>query len=308
MRKKVSVIGAGNVGASVAQLIAHDGVADVVLFDIAEGIPQGKALDIAEACPLYNSSVSVRGTNRYQDTEGSDILVVTAGIARKPGMSRDDLMKTNADVVKGVVSETAKLSPNAVTIVVTNPMDVMAYVAWKVSGASPHRMFGMGGVLDSARFRTFISFELGVSPKDIEALVMGGHGDQMVPMPRYTTIKGVPMTTMLPPEKITGLIERTRNGGAEIVGFLKTGSAYYAPAAATYQMIRAVLFDEKRVFPCAAYLEGHYGVKGIYVGVPVVLGAKGIEKIVELELNDQERADFDKSVAAVKALMDKIAF
>ena len=307
MRKKVSIIGAGNVGASAAQLVAHEGIADVLLFDIAEGMPQGKALDIAEACPLWNSSVSVKGTNSYQDTAGSDVVVITAGIPRKPGMSRDDLLKTNADVVKGVAAETSRLSPGAVTIVVTNPMDVMAYVAWKTSGHDPRRVFGMGGVLDSARFRTFISLELGVSPSDVEALVMGGHGDQMVPLPRFTTVKGVPLAKILPPEKIASLIERTRNGGAEIVSLLKTGSAYYAPAAATYQMVRAVLFDEKRVLPCAAHLDGQYGVRGVYVGVPAVLGRGGIEKLLELELNGEERADFDRSVSAVKALMEKIA-
>lgn len=306
MRRKVAIIGAGNVGASTAQLIAHDGIADVVLFDIAEGMPQGKALDMAEACPLWNSSVSVKGTNNYRDTAGSDVIVITAGIPRKPGMSRDDLLKTNAGVVKSVVEETSKLSPDAVMIVVTNPMDVMAYVACKVSGCGPHKVFGMGGVLDSARFRTFVALELGVSPADVEALVMGGHGDQMVPMPRYTTVKGVPMTKILPQEKISSLIERTRNGGAEIVSLLKTGSAYYAPAAATYQMVRAVLLDEKRILPCAAYLDGQYGVRDIYVGVPAILGAHGLEKVIELELNEAERADFDRSVSAVKALIDKI--
>jgi len=306
MRKKVSIIGGGNVGASAAQLLAHDGIADVVLFDIAEGMPQGKALDMAEACPLWNSSVSVKGTNSYRDTEKSDVIVITAGIPRKPGMSRDDLLKTNAEVVKSVAAETSKLSPDAVVIVVTNPMDVMAYVACKTSGCNHRKVFGMGGILDSARFRTFISFELGVSPSDVEALVMGGHGDQMVPMPRYTTIKGVPITKILPPEKIAPLIERTRNGGAEIVSLLKTGSAYYAPAAATCQMIRAILFDEKRILPCAVYLEGQYGVRDIYVGVPAVLGARGIEKVIELELNEEERADFDRSVSAVKALLEKI--
>ncbi len=306
MRKKVSIIGAGNVGASAAQLIVHDGIADVVLYDIAEGMPQGKALDMAEACPLWNSPVSVKGTNSYGDTAGSDVIVITAGIPRKPGMSRDDLLKTNAGVVGSVVRETSKLSPDAVMIVVTNPMDAMAYVACKTSACNPHKVFGMGGVLDSSRFRTFISFELGVSPADVEALVMGGHGDQMVPMPRYTTVKGVPITRILPPEKIASLIERTRNGGAEIVSLLKTGSAYYAPAAATYQMVRAVLFDERRIVPCSAYLDGQYGVRHVYVGVPAVLGARGIEKVIELELNEEERADFERSVSAVKDLMEKI--
>ncbi len=307
MRKKVSIIGAGNVGASTAQLIARDGIADVVLYDIVEGVPQGKALDMAEACPLWNSSVSVKGTNSYGDTAGSDVIVVTAGIPRKPGMSRDDLLKTNAGVVGSVVLETSKLSPEAVMIVVTNPMDVMAYVACKTSSCDPHRVFGMGGVLDSSRFRAFISLELGVSPSDVEALVMGGHGDQMVPLPRYTTVKGVPLTKILPAEKIVSLIDRTRNGGAEIVSLLKTGSAYYAPAAATYQMTRAVLFDEQRIVPCSAYLDGQYGVSQVYVGVPAVLGGGGIERVIELELNEEERAEFEKSVSAVRALMEKIA-
>lgn len=307
MRKKISIIGAGNVGASLAQLVAHDGVADVVLYDIADGMPQGKALDLAEACPLWNSSVSVKGTNSYDETEGSDIIVITAGIPRKPGMSRDDLLKTNAEVVKGVAGETSRLSPAAVTIVVTNPMDVMAYVACKVSGCDPGRVLGMGGVLDSARFRTFISFELGVSPADVEALVMGGHGDQMVPLPRYTTVKGVPLSKILSSEKIAALIERTRNGGAEIVSLLKTGSAFYAPAASTYQMVKAILFDERRILPCSVWLDGEYGVRGAYVGVPAVIGKGGLEKVIELELNAEERADFERSVASVKALIEKAA-
>ncbi len=306
MKRKVSIIGGGNVGASTAQLVAREGIADVVLYDIAEGMPQGKALDIAEACPLWNSSVSVKGTNSYRDTEKSDVVVITAGIPRKPGMSRDDLLKTNAEVVKSVARETSKRSPGAVVVVVTNPMDVMAYVACKTFGSSPNKVVGMGGVLDSARFRTFISLELGVSPSDVEALVMGGHGDQMVPMPRYTTVKGVPITEILSPDKITALIERTRNGGAEIVSLLKTGSAYYAPAAAAFQMIRAILFDEKRILPCAAYLDGQYGAGDVYVGVPVVLGSGGIVKVIELELNEEERTTFDKSVAAVKTLIEKI--
>ncbi len=307
MKRKVSIIGGGNVGASTAQLIARDGIADVVLYDIAEGMPQGKALDMAEACPLWNSSVSVKGTNSYRETERSDVVVITAGIPRKPGMSRDDLLKTNADVVRFVAGETSRLSPDAVVIVVTNPMDVMAYVAYKTFGTVSGKVVGMGGVLDSARFRTFISLELDVSPSDVEALVMGGHGDQMVPMPRYTTVKGVPITQILSAERIAALIERTRNGGAEIVSLLKTGSAYYAPAAAAYQMIRAVLLDEKRILPCAAYLKGEYGVSDVYVGVPVILGAGGIAKVIELELNEEERADFDRSTGAVKALMEKVA-
>ncbi|HWR57439.1 MAG TPA: malate dehydrogenase [Thermodesulfovibrionales bacterium] len=306
MRKKVTIIGAGNVGASAAQLVAHGGIADVVLFDIAEGIPQGKALDIAEACPLWNSAVSVKGTNSYDDTSQSDVIVITAGFPRKPGMSRDDLLSANAGVVRGVAKETARHSPDAVMIVVTNPMDVMAQLAWKVSGFPHRRVLGMGGVLDSARFRTFVALEVGVSPADVEALVMGGHGDQMVPMPRFTTVKGVPITKTLSAERITSLIERTRNGGAEIVALLKTGSAYYAPAAATCQMIEAILFDERRILPSAAYLEGKYGVSGLFVGVPAIIGSGGVEEVIELELDEVERASFDKSVSALKALVDKI--
>jgi len=307
MRKKVTILGAGNVGASAAQLIAHDGIADVVLYDIAEGLPQGKALDLAEACPLWNSSVSVKGTNSYEDTAHADIVIVTAGFPRKPGMSRDDLLHANTEVVKQVVGESSRKSPHAIIIVVTNPMDVMAQLAWKVSGFDHRKVIGMGGVLDSTRFRTFVSLELGVSVIDVEALVMGGHGDQMVPMPRFTTVKGVPITKLLPPEKITSLIDRTRNGGAEIVSLLKAGSAYYAPAAATYQMIRTILFDERRILPCAAYLTGQYGVQNTYVGVPAVRGKDGVERVIELELNNEEKKDFDKSLAAVKTLLEKIA-
>lgn len=306
MRKKVSIIGAGNVGASTAQLIAHSGIADVVLFDITEGIPQGKALDIAEACPLWGSSVSVTGTNSYSDTANSDILVITAGFPRKPGMSRDDLLNANAGVIRSVTSGAAVLSPDCIIINVTNPMDVMAQLAWKVSGFDHRKVIGMGGVLDSARFRTFVALELGVSPIDVEALVMGGHGDQMVPMPRFTTVKGVPITNLLSEERIDLLIKRTRSGGAEIVNLLKTGSAFYAPAAAAYEMVKAMLFDEKRLLPCAVYLDGQYGVHGAYVGVPVIIGANGVEKIIALGLNEKEKRDFDTSVSAVRDLLDII--
>ncbi len=294
-------------GASTAQLLAYEGTVNVVLFDIAEGVPQGKALDIAEACPLWRSSSSVKGTNSYDDTAHSDVLIITAGFPRKPGMSRDDLLNANAEVVRGVAAETSKRSPDAVMIVVTNPMDVMAQLAWKVSGFPHRRVVGMGGVLDSSRFRTFISSELGVSPSDVEALVMGGHGDQMVPLPRFTTVKGVPITDILPAEKIHSLIERTRNGGAEIVSLLKTGSAYYAPAAATCEMIKAVLFDEKRVLPCAAYLDGEYGARGLFVGVPVVLGKDGAERVMELDINKEEKTGFARSLSAVKALVEKLS-
>ncbi|MBI5848289.1 MAG: malate dehydrogenase [Nitrospirae bacterium] len=306
MKKKVTVIGAGNVGASLSQMIVQQGGADVVLFDIAEGVPQGKALDLAEACPLWGSSSRITGTNDYAETAGSDVIVVTAGFPRKPGMSRDDLLSANAAVVSGVVGHTATLSPDAVIIIVTNPMDVMTQLSLKVSGFDPRRVIGMGGILDSARFRTFVAWEMGASPQDVEALVLGGHGDLMVPMPRFTTVKGVPVTTLLGGERINALIERTKSGGAEVVSLLKTGSAYYAPAAATHQMVMSVILDEKRMLPCAAYLNGQYGTQGVYTGVPVLLGADGVEKIIELPLNDQERADFDRSVEAVRQLTDKL--
>lgn len=306
MKKKVSVIGAGNVGASLAQMIVQSAIADVVLFDIADGIPQGKALDLSEACPLWGSSASIVGANDYSHTENSDVIVITAGFPRKPGMSRDDLLNANAKVVSEVTENTSKISPNAVIIVVTNPMDVMAQVSMKVSGLGSKRVMGMGGILDSARFRTFIAWEMSISPEDVEALVLGGHGDLMVPMPRFTTVKGVPITELISKERIDALVERTRHGGAEIVALLKTGSAYYAPAAATYEMVKAVLFDEKRMLPCSAYLNGEYGKNGIYTGVPVMLGNGGVEKIIELDLNEQERAEFERSVSAVKSLVEKL--
>ncbi len=306
MKKKVSIIGAGNVGASLAQLIVHSGLADVVLFDIVEGVPQGKALDLSEACPLWGSSVKVTGTNDFRDTADSDLIVITAGFPRKPGMSRDDLLAANAKVVSDVAKHTCAYSKNAIYIVVTNPMDVMAQVTLKVTGLEPNRVIGMGGILDSARFRTFVAWELGIAPEDVEALVMGGHGDQMVPMPRFTTAKGISIIHLLDSDRINKLIERTKNGGAEIVGLLKTGSAFYAPAASTYQMVKSVLLDEKRLLPCSAYLNGEYGLKGYYAGVPVVLGQRGVERVVELPLIEDEKRDFEKSFQAVKALVDKL--
>jgi malate dehydrogenase len=306
MKKKVSVIGAGNVGATLAQLIVQSGLADVVIYDIVEGVPQGKALDLSQACPLWGSSSAVVGTNSFAETERSDVIVVTAGFPRKPGMSRDDLLSANAKVVSEVVSNTANLSPDAVFIIVTNPMDVMAQLSLKVSGCSTHRVIGMGGVLDSARFRTFIARELSVSPEDVEALVLGGHGDLMVPMPRYTTVKGISIPRLLSKDRIDALVQRTRHGGAEVVSLLKTGSAYYAPAAATMQMVRSVILDERRVLPCAACLNGEYGVSNVYAGVPVILGNAGVEKIIELELDAEEQKDFDKSVEAVRSLVEKL--
>lgn len=307
MRKKVSVIGAGNVGASAAQMVAHAAIADVVLFDIAGGIPQGKALDIAEACPIWNSSVSVKGTNSYADTKDSDIVVITAGFPRKPNMSRDDLLHANADVVKTVSGAVAKTSPNAIVIVVTNPMDVMAQLAWKTTEFSCKRVIGMGGILDAARLRTFLSWELNVSPEDIETIVLGGHGDQMVPLPRFTTVKGIAITEFLKKKTIDSLVHRTRNGGAEIVSLLKSGSAYYAPAAAVVQMIKSILFDEKRMLPCAAYLNGEYGMKDIYLGVPVILGREGVERVVEIKLTKEERSQLKESCSAIKRMVKKLS-
>lgn len=306
MRKKVSVIGAGNVGATVAELLARDGVADVVLFDVVEGIPQGKAIDILQACPIWGSPVNVKGTNDYSDTASSDVVVITAGFPRKPGMSRDDLLQANAKVVSEVTKNVAKFSPEAIIIVVTNPMDVMTQLSMRVSNFEHKRVIGMGGILDSARFRAFISLELKVSPQDIEAIVMGGHGDFMVPLPRFTTINGIPITKLLPEDVIKGIIERTRHGGAEIVSLLKSGSAYYAPAAATCQMVKAIINDEKRMLPCSAYLNGEYGVNGFYSGIPVILGNNGVEKIIELDLTEDEKVSFERSVQAVRLLVDKL--
>ena len=306
MKKKVSVIGAGNVGASLAQLVAKSGLADIVIQDIVEGVPQGKALDLSQACPLWGSSSAIVGSNDFDHTANSDVIVITAGFPRKPGMTREDLLNANAEVVSNVTKKSAALSPKAIIIVVTNPMDAMTYLSRKISGFEPSHVIGMGGVLDSARFRTFVAWEFNVAPKDVEALVMGGHGLSMVPMPRFTTVKGMPLTDLLPKEKIDALINRTRDGGAEIVSLLKTGSAFYAPAAATFEMIKSILLDEKRILPCAAYLNGEYGVKDIYTGVPVVLGDGGVEKIIELKLNEQEREDFDKSVKTVRSIIDEL--
>ena len=304
MNRKITVVGAGNVGASLAECIARDNVADVVITDIAEGIPQGKALDMSQSAPLWDSSASVTGTNGYEETAGSDIVIITAGLARKPGMSRDDLLQANAKIVGACAGQAAKYSPEAILINVTNPMDVMSHVALNASGFEPGRVIGMGGVLDSARFRCFVSWESGGSYRDVESLVMGGHGDQMVPMPRLTTVKGISINELFTEDRIEALIQRTRNGGAEIVGHLKTGSAFYAPAAATYEMVRSILMDEGRVLPCSVLLEGQYGIKGVFAGVPVVLGAKGIERIIEIELNDTEKELLANSADAVRKLVD----
>ena len=305
-RRKVTVIGAGNVGATTAQQIIVTGLADVVLVDIVEGLPQGKALDLIEAAPIVGYDVRIIGTNDYADTAGSKIIVVTSGLARQPGMSRDDLMAKNAGIVASVVKLAAAVSPDAIIIVVTNPLDAMCHVALKASGFPPERVIGMAGVLDSARFRAFIAAELEVSVRDIRAFVLGGHGDTMVPLPRYSTVGGVPITELMTAERIEQLVDRTRNGGAEVVALLKTGSAYYAPAASIVEMVEAILRDRRRILPCAAYLRGEYGIDGLYVGVPIVLGNGGMERVIEISLTDDERAAFNRSTGAVRELLDKL--
>jgi malate dehydrogenase len=305
-RAKVTVIGAGNVGATTAQRIAEAGLADVVLVDIVEGLPQGKALDLAQAAPVVGHDCRVTGTNDYADTAGSDIVVVTSGLARQPGMSRDDLQAKNAGIVRSVVQQAAAHSPDAILIVVTNPLDVMCHVALQASGFPRERVLGMAGVLDSARFRAFVAQELGVSVTSTHAFVLGGHGDTMVPLPRYSTVAGVPLTELLPAERIEALVERTRNGGAEVVGLLKTGSAFYAPAASVAQMVDAILGDRKTILPCAVLLQGEYGVEGLFVGVPVKLGRGGVEEIVEIDLTEDEQAAFRRSAEAVRELVGKL--
>jgi malate dehydrogenase len=305
-RRKVTVIGAGNVGATTAQQIIETGLADVVLVDIVEGLPQGKALDLAEAAPVTGHDVRIVGTNDYADTAGSKIIVVTSGLPRKPGMSRDDLLATNANIVGSVVRAAAAVSPDAIIIVVTNPLDAMCHVAMKASGFPKQRVIGMAGVLDSARFRSFIAEELEVSVRDVRAFVLGGHGDTMVPLPRYSTVGGVPITELMTPERIEALVDRTRNGGAEVVALLKTGSAFYAPAASVVEMVESILRDRRRVLPCAVYLDGEYGVHGLFVGVPVVLGHGGIERVIEISLTPDEQAEFDRSTAAVAELVQHL--
>jgi malate dehydrogenase len=303
MNRKVTVVGAGNVGATLGQRIADRELADVVLVDIIEGMPQGKGLDIMEAMPVEGTDARVLGTNDYKDTAGSDVVVITAGIARKPGMSRDDLLNTNYRIVRECTENVAKHSPNAVLIVVSNPLDAMCQVAYKVSGFPKHRVFGMAGILDSARMRAFIAMELGVSVENTSAFVLGGHGDTMVPLPRYSTVSGIPITELLPPERVAAIVKRTAGGGGEIVSLLKTGSAYYAPSSSTVEMVDAVLKDKHKVLPCCCYLEGEFGIRNLYVGVPAQLGAKGIEKIWEIRLTDSESAALKKSAAAVQELV-----
>ncbi len=304
---KITVVGSGNVGATAAQRIVDKELAnEVVVIDIVEGLPQGKGLDMYESAPIQGTDTRVIGTNNYNDTAGSDIVVITAGLPRKPGMTREQLQDTNAGIVKAVTESVVAKSPGAILIVVSNPLDVMTYVAYKVSGFEKHRVIGMAGILDTARYRTFIAMELGVSVEDIQALVLGGHGDSMVPLVRYTTIAGVPIREFLDQPTIDKLVKRTRDGGIEIVNFLKTGSAYYAPSAAAVEMVEAIVKDKKRILPCAAYLQGEYGLRDTYIGVPVKLGRKGIEQIVTVPLTPEEKAALTKSAEEVKANIAKL--
>ncbi|MBN8544746.1 MAG: malate dehydrogenase [Ignavibacteria bacterium] len=306
--KKITVVGAGNVGATAAQRIAEKHLAEnVVLLDVIEGIPQGKALDMWESAPVEDFDSSVIGTNDYKDTAGSDIIVITAGLARKPGMTRDDLLMKNAEIVKSVTEQIVPGSPNSVIVVVSNPLDVMTWVSMKTSGFPKHRVVGMAGILDSARFRLFIAKELNVSVMDVQALVLGGHGDSMVPLVRYSTVSGIPISELLPAERIAQLVDRARNGGIEIVNYLKTGSAYYAPSSSAVEMVDAIVKNRQRILPCAAYLEGEYGLDGMYVGVPVQLGSNGIEKIIELKLTDSELEELHRSANDVKANIAKLS-
>jgi malate dehydrogenase len=305
-RPKITVVGAGNVGATAAQYIVEKELGDVVLVDVIEGIPQGKALDLAQAGPVHGYDTAVTGSNGYDETANSDIVIITAGMARKPGMTRDDLLFKNAEIVGSVVEQVASRSKNAILILVTNPLDAMVQLAWKKSGFPAERVIGMAGVLDSSRFRTFIARELNVSVENVTAFVLGGHGDTMVPLPRYSTVAGIPITDLLPKDRIDALVTRTANGGAEIVNYLKSGSAYYAPGASAVEMVEAILKDKKKILPCAAYLKGQYGVNGLYVGVPVKLGRAGVEQIIEITLKPDEQAAFDNSAAAVRELVDKL--
>jgi malate dehydrogenase len=306
MRKKVTIVGSGNVGATCAHWMAAKELADVVLIDIIEGVPEGKGLDLLEAMPIAKSDSHVLGTENYADTANSDIVVITAGVARKPGMSRDDLLNINHKIMKDVVGKVVQHSPNCILIIVSNPLDAMAQAAFKMSGFSRNRVIGMAGVLDSARFRTFIAEELKVSVENVTAFVLGGHGDTMVPLPRYSTVAGIPITELMDKATLERLVQRTRDGGAEIVKYLKTGSAYYAPSAAVTEMAEAILKDKKKILPCAAYLEGEYGLNGLFVGVPCKLGARGIEEVIQIKLTPEEKAGLDKSAGAVKELVGVI--
>ena len=307
MKNKLTVVGAGNVGATVAMRVAEKELADVVIVDVLEGVPAGKALDLAEAAPIERHDAHITGvTNDYSAAQGSDIVVITAGIPRKPGMSRDDLLSTNAGIMKSVVSEIAKVAPNAILIVVTNPLDAMCHVALETSGFDKTKVIGMAGVLDSARFRTFIAMEFNVSVDNTHAFVLGAHGDTMVPLPRYSSVAGIPITELLSAERIEALVERTRKGGGEIVSLLKTGSAYYAPASAAVEMAEAILKDKKKILPCVTYLQGEYGIQNLFIGVPVKLGSAGVEEIIEITLTPEEREALHKSAQAVQELVDDL--
>ncbi len=307
MGKKVTVVGAGHVGATAAMRLAEKELADVVLIDVLEGVPEGKALDLMEAAPVEKHDSKITGaTADYSPAKDSDIVIITAGIPRKPGMSRDDLLTTNMGIMKSVVTEIARVAPNSILIIVSNPLDAMCHVAMDVSGFPKERVIGMAGVLDSARFRTFIAMELDVSVENTHAFVLGGHGDTMVPLPRYSTVAGIPITELMSPDRIESLVQRTRNGGAEIVGLLKTGSAYYAPASSAVEMAEAILKDKKKILPCAVYLGGEYGINNLFIGVPVKLGEKGAEQVIEIELTEDESKALHASAAAVQRLVDDI--
>lgn len=306
MRPKITVIGAGFVGSTAAHWIAVKELGDIVLLDVVEGVPQGKGLDLLESGPIEGFDLHVKGTNDYADTANSDVIVVTSGAPRKPGMSREDLIKVNANITRDCISKAAPLSPNAVIIMVNNPLDTMAYLAKQVSGFPRNRVIGQAGVLDSARYRAFIAMEAGVSVEDIQAMLMGGHGDEMVPLPRFTTIGGIPVGEFIAADRLNAIVDRARKGGSEIVNLLKTGSAYYAPSSATVQMVEAVLRDKKRVIPCACYLDGEYGLSDIYFGVPCIVGAGGVEKIIELPLNDDELAQVRKSADGVRSSIEAL--
>jgi malate dehydrogenase len=304
MNQKVTIVGSGNVGSTAAQRLAEKELADVVLIDIIEGVPQGKSLDLAQAAPIEKHDTHLTGANAYEDTANSDIVIITAGIPRKPGMSRGDLLATNKRIIKNVTKQVVQYSPNAILIIVSNPLDAMCHVAMEESCFPKHRVIGMAGVLDSARFRAFIAMELNVSVENIHALVLGGHGDTMVPLPRFSTVAGIPITELISSERIEAMATRTRNGGLEIVSLLKTGSAYYAPASAAVEMAESILKDKKKILPCAAYLEGEYGISGLFVGVPVKLGKNGIEQIISLELTADEKKALHRSAEAVQELVN----
>jgi malate dehydrogenase len=307
VKQRVAVVGAGNVGASTALYLAERGLGDVVLVDIVEGMPQGKALDMQQAAPLWRKGGRIEGSNDLAAVKGADVVVMTAGFPRKPGMSRSDLLKANADIVRPAAEAVSRHAPNASVVVVTNPLDVMAYLFWRVTGFPKHRVMGMAGILDSARFRAFLALELGVSGADVQAMVLGGHGDSMVPLPRYTTVAGIAVTELVSADRLGAIIQRTRDGGAEIVKLLKTGSAYYAPAMCAVEMVEAILTDQKRLVPCSVLLEGEYGMKDLFVGVPVILGSKGVEKIIELKLSAEELAALQKSGKDVADMIAEVS-